>query len=105
MEAFACYDEPLFINATKADTKNHQNHFFPKIHKTLCFDFDHSDAGRDIGYDVSQRMWPSLAIAVPVYFRPLNLRAIYSSAVHRTSAHIVFKYPSFTIWRWSPKTS
>jgi len=24
------------------------------------------DGGRDIGYDISQRMWPSLAIAIPV---------------------------------------
>jgi peptide/nickel transport system permease protein len=29
------------------------------------FDFGLSDNGRDISYDVRQRMWPSLAIAVP----------------------------------------
>ena len=29
------------------------------------FDFGQSDSGRDIGHDISQRMWPSLAITVP----------------------------------------
>ena len=29
------------------------------------FDFGRSDSGRDIGYDISQRMWPSLAITIP----------------------------------------
>jgi peptide/nickel transport system permease protein len=31
----------------------------------FLFDFGQSDSGRDIGHDISQRMWPSLAIAVP----------------------------------------
>jgi peptide/nickel transport system permease protein len=37
------------------------------------FDFGQSDSGRDIGYDISQRMWPSLAIAVPVFIVGLFL--------------------------------
>jgi len=39
--------------------------FFDKSIKLFVFDFGVSDNGRDISYDVSQRMWPSLAIAVP----------------------------------------
>ena len=31
----------------------------------FVFDFGSSDSGRDIGYDISQRMWPSLALAIP----------------------------------------
>lgn len=38
---------------------------FDKSVKLFAFDFGRSDSGRDIGYDISQRMWPSLAIAVP----------------------------------------
>lgn len=40
--------------------------FFEKSVKLFAFEFGTSDAGRDINYDISQRMWPSLAIAVPV---------------------------------------
>ncbi|STX47046.1 peptide ABC transporter, permease protein [Legionella hackeliae] len=32
----------------------------------FAFDFGVSDAGRDISYDISHRMWPSLAIAFPI---------------------------------------
>jgi peptide/nickel transport system permease protein len=60
------YDEPLFINTGAQGTeKITQTIFFQKSLKLFAFDFDHSDAGRDIGYDVKQRMWPSLAIALP----------------------------------------
>jgi peptide/nickel transport system permease protein len=61
------YDRPLFINAaaqglaTITDTI-----FFEKSLKLFRFEFGQSDSGRDIAYDISQRMWPSLAIAVPV---------------------------------------
>lgn len=40
--------------------------FFTKSARLFAFDFGSSDSGRDIGFDISQRMWPSLAIAVPV---------------------------------------
>jgi peptide/nickel transport system permease protein len=39
--------------------------FFDKSVRLFAFDFGRSDSGRDIGYDIGQRMWPSLAIAVP----------------------------------------
>jgi peptide/nickel transport system permease protein len=39
--------------------------FFRKSARLFVFDFGRSDSGRDIGYDISQRMWPSLAIAIP----------------------------------------
>lgn len=40
--------------------------FFDKTARLFVFQFGSSDDGRDIGYDIAQRMWPSLAIAVPV---------------------------------------
>ncbi len=60
------YDRPLLYNeqaeglATLTDTI-----FFEKSLKLFQFKFGASDSGRDIGYDISQRMWPSLAIAIP----------------------------------------
>ena len=34
--------------------------------KLFLFKFGQSDSGRDISFDISKRMWPSLAIALPV---------------------------------------
>lgn len=60
------YHYPLFFNQTaKGGNKIKQTIFFEKSLKLFLFDFGQSDSGRQIGYDVSQRMWPSLAIAVP----------------------------------------
>ena len=39
--------------------------FFRKSVSLFAFQFGPSDAGRDIGQDIQQRMWPSLAIAIP----------------------------------------
>jgi peptide/nickel transport system permease protein len=60
------YDRPLVINSEASglgvvtDTI-----FFEKSLRLFVFDFGASDNGRDISYDISQRMWPSLAIAIP----------------------------------------
>jgi peptide/nickel transport system permease protein len=61
------YDRPLLFN-TEAEGvgKLSDTIFFDKSVKLFAFDFGSSDSGRDIGYDISQRMWPSFAIAVPV---------------------------------------
>ena len=56
--------------------------FFQKSVKLFAFDFGTSDSGRDIGYDISQRMWPSLAIAVPVLLVGLAVN-ISLCALHR----------------------
>lgn len=60
------YDKPLFVNenATGLGVVS-ETIFFEKSVKLFVFDFGRSDAGRDISHDVSQRMWPSLAIAIP----------------------------------------
>jgi peptide/nickel transport system permease protein len=60
------YEKPLFFNHEKTgiDTIT-QTLFFQKSLKLFAFDFGISDSGRDISHDVTQRMWPSLAIAVP----------------------------------------
>ena len=61
------YDLPLFYNPQSSGVqKLTETLFFQKSMRLFVFDFGTSDAGRDISYDISQRMWPSLAIAVPV---------------------------------------
>ena len=61
------YDKPLVWNAEEsAFAKISETIFFDNTLKLFMFDFGQSDSGRDISYDISQRMGPSLAIAVPV---------------------------------------
>ena len=61
------YDRPMLVNAAAPGLgKITDTIFFEKSLKLFRFDFGQSDSGRDIGYDIGQRMWPSLAIAVPV---------------------------------------
>ncbi len=60
------YDLPLFYNETQPGLAHlTQTLFFQKSFRLFIFDFGLSDAGRDIKQDLSQRMWPSLAIALP----------------------------------------
>ncbi len=62
------YDKPLIYNAKAPGLEKFtETIFFQNSVRLFVFDFGRSDAGRDIGYDISQRMWPSLAIAVPVF--------------------------------------
>ena len=60
------YDKPLFMNFDHTGLGVlSETIFFDKSIKLFVFDFGVSDNGRDISFDVSQRMWPSLAIAIP----------------------------------------
>ncbi|HFD78949.1 MAG TPA: ABC transporter permease [Gammaproteobacteria bacterium] len=61
------YDKPLLYNAEASGAGMLTDTiFFDKSVRLFAFDFGASDSGRDIGADIGQRMWPSLAIAVPV---------------------------------------
>ncbi len=60
------YDVPLVYNASREGMDSvTETIFFRKSVRLFAFDFGRSDGGRDIGYDIGQRMWPSLAIAIP----------------------------------------
>lgn len=62
------YDKPLLWNATAPGAGKVTNTiFFEKSLALFAFEFGRADDGRDIGYDIQQRMWPSLAIAVPIF--------------------------------------
>jgi peptide/nickel transport system permease protein len=73
------YDLPLLYNQDAAGLgKLTETIFFQKSLKLFAFDFGSSDSGRDIGYDISQRMWPSLAIALPVLMVGLAINVTYA---------------------------
>lgn len=63
------YNLPLFINEQEIGiNKIKQTLFFQKSLMLFTFEFGVSDEGRDISHDISYRMWPSLAIAIPILF-------------------------------------
>jgi len=60
------YNRPLFYNSSETGLKSIQETiFYEKSFKLFIFEFGLSDSGRDIKNDIKQRMWPSLAIALP----------------------------------------
>jgi len=63
------YDRPLLYNQAEGGAGQlTETIFFDKSVRLFAFDFGSSDSGRDIGADIRQRMWPSLAIALPTFF-------------------------------------
>jgi peptide/nickel transport system permease protein len=76
------YDRPLFYNPEKQGReKLLDTIFYTKTVKLFVFDFGQSDSGRDIGYDISQRMWPSLMITLPILILGLFLTISLALAV------------------------
>ena len=60
------YNNPLFYNSEENGIDSFKKTiFYEKSFKLFLFEFGISDSGRDIKYDIAQRMWPSLAIALP----------------------------------------
>jgi peptide/nickel transport system permease protein len=62
------YDKPLLYDSKAHGLKQFTDTiFFSKSVRLFAFDFGDADDGRPIAYDIKQRMWPSLAIAIPVF--------------------------------------
>ena len=62
------YDKPLLYNADAAGAqKLTDTIFYRHSARLFVFDFGRSDEGRNIGYDIRNRMWPSFAIALPTF--------------------------------------
>ena len=60
------YNLPLLWNAEAQDQeKVTQTIFYQKSVGLFLFRFGVSDSGRNIGADIKERMWPSLALALP----------------------------------------
>ena len=75
------YDKPLFLNAKASGAEKITNTlFYTKSIELFRFKFGVSDRGRDIGHDISERMWPSIAIAIPTLLLGLFLNICFFSA-------------------------
>lgn len=73
------YDKPLFYNANdNGIQKITDTLFFTKSIELFTFQFGKSDQGRDIGRDISERMWPSLALAIPSLLVGLAINITYA---------------------------
>ncbi len=60
------YNRPLFFNNNAQDIKKITDTlFYRKSLDLFFFNFGISNSGRDIGSDIKERMWPSLALALP----------------------------------------
>ena len=61
------YDKPLLWNASAAGTgKATETIFYEKSVRLFAFDFGLAEDKRDIANEIKTRMWPSLALAIPV---------------------------------------
>lgn len=68
------YDKPLLWNgAAEGAARATDTIFYRNTVKLFVFKFGQSDSGRDIAFDISQRMWPSLVVTVPVFVLELLL--------------------------------
>jgi peptide/nickel transport system permease protein len=73
------YDKPLFYNKSEKGLESvKKTIFYEKSLKLFLFDFGVSDSGRDIKYDIKQRIWPSLAIALPSLFVGLLINITFA---------------------------
>ena len=62
------YDKPLLWNSAAAGgEKLTRTIFFERSVQLFAFRFGASDSGRDIGYEIKQRLWPSIAVALPTF--------------------------------------
>ena len=62
------YDKPLFYNrAADGMGKVTGTIFWQKSASMFMLDFGYSDDGRNISREITTRMWPSLAIALPTF--------------------------------------
>jgi peptide/nickel transport system permease protein len=73
------YDKPLFWNQAAPGTgKLTRTIFFERSVQLFAFDFGASDSGRDIGYEISKRIGPSVALAVPTFLLGLFVVIVFS---------------------------
>lgn len=76
------YNLPLFINEQQIGIdKIKETLFFQKSLMLFTFNFGVSDEGRDISHDISYRMWPSFAIALPILFLDILTNIVFAMAM------------------------
>lgn len=73
------YDRPLIYNGGAAGSKKFTDTiYFEKSVEMFRFNFGSADDGRDIAYEIRTRMWPSLALAVPVFIIGLFVQIVFA---------------------------
>ena len=73
------YDKPLFLNANEKGTRSlTETLLFKKTSNLFAFKFGASDQGRDISHDIGQRMWASLALAIPTLLVGLSVNITFA---------------------------
>ena len=77
------YDKPVIFNAAASGVsqKLTQTIFFEKSLRMFALDFGAADDGRDIAREISTRMWPSLAVALPVFIVGLAIYITFALLV------------------------
>jgi len=73
------YDKPLAWNESAAGAKKlTETIFYEKSVKLFAFDFGRAEDNRDIGNEIRTRMWPSLALAIPVFLIGLAVNITFA---------------------------
>jgi peptide/nickel transport system permease protein len=73
------YDKPLVWNDAAAGAERFTDTiFFEKSVKLFALDFGRAEDNRDIGNEIRTRMWPSLALAIPVFLVGLALNITFA---------------------------
>ncbi|MBZ0091770.1 MAG: ABC transporter permease [Sulfuricellaceae bacterium] len=73
------YNKPLVLNKQAGGWRALTDTvFFEKSAAMFAFRFGRSDDGRDIGREIKTRMWPSLAIALPVFLVGLAVNVSFA---------------------------
>ena len=70
------YDKALFFDSEKKSFTN--TIFYEKSVKLFAFDFGRAEDNRDIGNEIRTRMWPSLALAIPVFLIGLAVNITFA---------------------------
>ena len=73
------YDQPLFWNsAADGSGKFTRTIFYAKSARLFVLDFGTAEDGRDIGREIRTRMWPSLALAIPVFLLGIGVNITFA---------------------------
>ncbi len=87
------YDKPLFWNAQREGTaKLTETIFFQRSVPLFVFDFGASDTGRDIGYEIKQRIGPSAAVAIPTFLMGTFVAVMLSLGM------VFFRHTRLELW-------
>lgn len=73
------YDKPLFYNTeAQGSAKLTDTIFYTRSAPLLVMDFGQSDAGRDIGREIRDRIGPSLALAIPSFILGMAASIVFA---------------------------